>query len=533
MYNETDHTSNEGRVSHHPMNGITRGLKALAKPASIIFPSMSLVIMALVLLQFRFYIPEAGVAFAVVFYAFSALYLACLFISKVWLPGLIALLAMPAIVFFIGVNMYWPIIIAVLPAIYKVFRERERLLAARIITFGLAGVLLVTFIPSSILSCKAYNSDYHPSVQIVSPDGRHMLQISVDLEAPLGGPGKAVLYERYPFALERAEKTIFYADWIGVSNVSGAHSGDINVDVDAQWADNGSVLINGHTVDVHHTPLLFLDTDLVEYAQAQPIAPTLPPVSSIMTPSPTPGIFLDSGVQQDDWNYKSRELNIHIEKTYKYETTLYIVDVHTASMANLLTAFSHDAYDRGEERTSVMAKRQNAVLAVNGDYHGFRSTGVIIRNGTLYRDRPKEDIAVIYTDGAMDTFGPKETGGQELLAKGAWQTFSFGPALVKGGQVLEKFNVPESIQTVNPRTAIGQVEPDHFIIIVADGRNDTGDSGISMDDLAKEFIQRGCRSAYNLDGGGSCSLYFMGRIVNTPCYGKERPLSDILYFKDR
>ncbi len=515
------------------MNGITKGFRALAKPLSIIFPSVSLILMVLVLLQFRFYIPEAGVAFAVVFYALSALYLACLFTSRVWLPGLIALLAMPAIVFFIGIMIYWPVIVALLPAIFKAFRERERMLAARIVTFTLTGLLVVTFVPTSILSCKAYSTDTNPAFKFVSPDSRHMLQISVRLEANLGGPGNAVLYERYPLGLERAEKTIFFSDWIGVTRVPGSYSGDVTVDVDAKWADNGSLLINGHAVDVHATPLLFMDTDLVEYAQAAPIAPTLPPTASAAaTPAPTPGVFLASGVQQDEWNYRSSELNIHIEKTYKYKTTLYIADVQVLSMENCLTAFSHDAYDRAEERTSVMAKRQDAVLAINGDYHSFRSTGVIIRNGKLYRNKPKEDIGVIYTDGHMDTFGPKEADGEALIAAGAWQTFSFGPALVKEGRMVEKYNVPESIQDRNPRTSFGQVAPNHFIIIVADGR-DTGDKGITFENLAKEFIQRGCKTAYNLDGGGSSALYFLGRTVNDPCYGKERPLSDILYFKDR
>lgn len=40
-------------------------------------------------------------------------------------------------------------------------------------------------------------------------------------------------------------------------------------------------------------------------------------------------------------------------------------------------------------------------------------------------------------------------------------------------------------------------------------------------------------TAYNLDGGGSATMYFNGRVVNTPTSngdpGDEREVSDIVY----
>lgn len=515
------------------MKPFARFFSAIAKPVSIAFPSISLIFMILILLQFRFYLPAADIIFVAVFCFLSAVYFICLFAARIWLPGLVALLALPVIVFFMGINVYWPIAVAALPAIFKAFRERNHLIIARILTFSMAGVLVILFIPYSLLACKAYSPEYNSSIRYVSPDGRHMLELDATMETSLGGPGKAVVYERYPFALERAEKTLFYADWITVYPVQAGRPGDVTMDVDVKWTDDDSVLINGHHVDVEKSHLLYLDTDLVEFANTDPIAPTLPPIAS---PSPTPevpGEFLASGAMHDDWNYKSHDLNIHIEKTYKYDTTLYIVNVYARSAADLLTAFSHDSYGRSPERTSDMAQRNGAVLAINGDYHGFRSTGLIIRNGELYRDKPKEDVAVIYADGSMKTFGSRDVDADALVRQGAWQTFSFGPALLVDGQVDSDSIKASNIRTMNPRTAIGQIDANHYIIIVADGRSEFAGSGISLDDLAAEFAFQGCKTAYNLDGGGTSALYFMGRIINTPCYGKERPLSDIIYFKDR
>ena len=84
----------------------------------------------------------------------------------------------------------------------------------------------------------------------------------------------------------------------------------------------------------------------------------------------------------------------------------------------------------------------------------------------------------------------------------------------------------------NPRTAIGQISENHYVFIVSDGR--TKDSeGLSLYELATFMKSLGCITAYNLDGGGSSTMYFNGNIVNNPTTnGKrvsERSVSDIVY----
>lgn len=88
-----------------------------------------------------------------------------------------------------------------------------------------------------------------------------------------------------------------------------------------------------------------------------------------------------------------------------------------------------------------------------------------------------------------------------------------------------------SISGPEPRTAIGYLGPNHFLILVVDGRQTGYSRGMDFEELAKVFVEHGCTLAYNLDGGGSVTLYQDGEIVNSPCplVGKERNISDILY----
>ena len=84
----------------------------------------------------------------------------------------------------------------------------------------------------------------------------------------------------------------------------------------------------------------------------------------------------------------------------------------------------------------------------------------------------------------------------------------------------------------NPRTAIGQAGEGHYIFLVSDGRTEES-AGLSLYQLAELMRGLNCKTAYNLDGGGSSTMVFMGNVVNNPTSnGKrisEREVSDIVY----
>lgn len=107
------------------------------------------------------------------------------------------------------------------------------------------------------------------------------------------------------------------------------------------------------------------------------------------------------------------------------------------------------------------------------------------------------------------------------------------PALVEDGAVVvsEDDEVGKA-KTSNPRTAIGIMDALHYMFVVSDGRTDES-AGLSLSQLA-EFMQGlGVVTAYNLDGGGSSTMYFNGEVINNPTTSgrsiKERSVSDIVY----
>ena len=120
-----------------------------------------------------------------------------------------------------------------------------------------------------------------------------------------------------------------------------------------------------------------------------------------------------------------------------------------------------------------------------------------------------------------------------LLEEGARHAFTFGPGLLSEGEfMVNRTDEVEQSMRSNPRTAIGRISDGHYILLVSDGRTDTSE-GLSLYELAEFLKDIGTVDAYNLDGGGSSTMYFMGEVVNFPTTdGKrynERSVSDIVY----
>ena len=174
------------------------------------------------------------------------------------------------------------------------------------------------------------------------------------------------------------------------------------------------------------------------------------------------------------------------------------------------------------------------MLAVNGDFYGTQQSGYVIRNGALYRSTAKrgaEDL-VIYADGSFGIIRESETTAQALLESGAQDVLSFGPALVENGEISVSVNDEVGrAKASNPRTAIAVIDELHYLFVVSDGRTAESE-GLSLYELAAYLQSRGVQTAYNLDGGGSSTMVFNGRVVNNPTSGrsiKERSVSDIVY----
>ncbi|MFF2488064.1 phosphodiester glycosidase family protein [Microbacterium sp. NPDC058062] len=221
--------------------------------------------------------------------------------------------------------------------------------------------------------------------------------------------------------------------------------------------------------------------------------------------------------------------------------TYYVADVTLSDATALQSAFAKDQFGENiTELTSRIAADNDAIFAINGDYYGFRDTGIVIRNGVVFRDEPARQGLVFYTDGRVEVYDETTTTADELLADGAWNTLSFGPAIVEDGAVVDGIETTEidtnfgnhSIQGDQPRTAVGVIDENHLVFVVVDGRQSGYSEGVTLTELADIMIDLGATTAYNLDGGGSSTMYFDGEVINSPSNGGERGTSDILYIAD-
>ena len=228
---------------------------------------------------------------------------------------------------------------------------------------------------------------------------------------------------------------------------------------------------------------------------------------------------------------------IAIETYERNSTQIHVATVTIKGDASIKTALADETYGRNiKAKTSTTAQSVNAVLAVNGDYYGARDAGYVIRNGQLLRsdsqDANQEDL-VIYQDGSFEVIREGDITAQELLNKGAVQVLSFGPALIENSQVaVDSSDEVGKAMASNPRTAIGIIDDKHYVLVVSNGRTDES-KGLSLKELADFMKELKVTTAYNLDGGGSSTMYFNGQIINKPTTNghniEEREVSDIVY----
>lgn len=245
--------------------------------------------------------------------------------------------------------------------------------------------------------------------------------------------------------------------------------------------------------------------------------------------------FTESAVITNN-SYSDQNISITITEYREYNTTIYVADVRVSSVEYLQTAFAQSSYGRNvTETTSTIASATDAILAINGDFYGAQTKGYVLRNGLLYRETAsgdQEDL-VIWGDGSFEIITEGQISASSLLDNGALQVLSFGPALVIDGSVSvsENDEVGKAMAS-NPRTAIGVINDLHYLFVVSDGRT-SASVGLSLRQLAGFMQDLGADIAYNLDGGGSSTMYFNGVVLNNPTTnGKtssERSVSDIVY----
>lgn len=237
-------------------------------------------------------------------------------------------------------------------------------------------------------------------------------------------------------------------------------------------------------------------------------------------------------------SYEDDNKKITIETYERNNTQIHVATVTIKGDASIKTALANETYGRNvTAKTSTTAQSVNAVLAINGDYYGARDSGYVVRNGQLLRSESQsadqEDL-VIYKDGSFGIIKEGDITAQELVDNGAMQVLSFGPALIENGEIsVDSSDEVGKAMASNPRTAIGIIDDNTYVFVVSDGRTSESE-GLSLKELAEFMKELNVTTAYNLDGGGSSTMYFNGQIINKPTTNgrsiEEREVSDIVYF---
>ena len=244
--------------------------------------------------------------------------------------------------------------------------------------------------------------------------------------------------------------------------------------------------------------------------------------------------FTDGEVIYTDSCYRSKNVCVEVAeyemKVRGWPVHYFVADIYIRD----ITSFRCEVADyapNNSDKVVNMANRNNAIVALSGDWFLNHANGLAIRNGMVYRENlhRDQDVCVLYMDGTMETYLKGEVDLNYIYSKNPYHAWSFGPRLVEKGEIPTEFNT--SVGSWNPRSAVGYYEPGHYCFVTVDGRQEGYSYGLLMEDLAKLMYDLGCTTAYNLDGGMTAMMAYKGELYSRPC-GGGRQNTDILYIAE-
>ncbi len=262
--------------------------------------------------------------------------------------------------------------------------------------------------------------------------------------------------------------------------------------------------------------------------------PAALPMDFSAGPVPNPAGFTENG-------YQDESITVSMEHREIDGSLYHVARVKIAHPSQLRTALAAPIGTKKTNKTSTLARNNNAVVAMNADFYTNKDKGnylYVVRQGETILFPPKDKGSLhvliidskgdfhILTEDKMNRFARmKEDKDNPIL-----QAFTFGPALVVDGAVAP---MPEpymfDIRGRNPRAAIGQTGPLEYVLVVVDGRISES-KGITAETLADFMLELGCVQAFNMDGGNSSALIFNNAFYSHDKTKSERSTSDILYF---
>ncbi|MEG0491726.1 MAG: phosphodiester glycosidase family protein [Clostridia bacterium] len=262
----------------------------------------------------------------------------------------------------------------------------------------------------------------------------------------------------------------------------------------------------------------------------------------------TPEETITEDFENGYWFFENTAQGVRIEINRKQDEEnkilWYEADLRCSPQSPLqfLTA-NEENPGKGFFYAERLLREKKAVFGINDDQFGHRmynhqTLGVIVRNGQVISNKtrkngnlswPTLDVAAFFPDGTMQVFDSKEHTAEEYIEMGAHTVLSFGPWLVRDGQcnplLSKNFRIKE------PRSAIGIIDANHYIILSVEGRVKQS-GGVALEWLAEKMAELGAKQAFNLDGGKTCCILFMGKKlqISNPkgLVRKERSVSGLI-----
>lgn len=250
--------------------------------------------------------------------------------------------------------------------------------------------------------------------------------------------------------------------------------------------------------------------------------------------APDPAAYLP-----EDGGYLDGSISVRVETMRAYDTTIQLTWVQVADASQLRTASYKKYPSKSLARAATIAKREKAVLAINGDYFVHRKEGYIVRNGEVLRQNYTDLYHSLIIDKNGD-FTIFPTNSEEAISSfdgEIMQLMVFGPALVIDGVQQTDFEAkgPGILKECTPqketqRLAICQMDTLSYLIIATEGPENKDSDGLTMAEFAQLCASLGVKQAFNLDGGSSSTVVLNDKKINSLSTGKVRSIGDILYF---
>ncbi len=240
------------------------------------------------------------------------------------------------------------------------------------------------------------------------------------------------------------------------------------------------------------------------------------------------GEFVHQNEDDGVWRYASGVLKVEIFRKYDKNKNLTWYEAEIWSRdGEVFRCIPNDPEERvqSEDWPANIAKKNGTVFAINSDFAHLRlrqkqRSGVLIRDGVILAEKtlahnkgtfPNLDNMALYPDGRMEVYASDAYTAKEYLDMGALDVLAFGPYLIMDGALndtaLKKYG-----RSSAPRTAVGMVEPGHYFAMMLEGRHKKS-KGAGISFLAERLLEKGCQTGFNLDGGQTATMVFMGEQI--------------------